>query len=47
MFKCGDKFCNSHRHPEEHQCTFDHKHQQQNLLRDKNPKIISDKITKI
>lgn len=45
--KCGFKFCNSHRHPEDHQCTFDHKHQQQKLLRDKNPQIISDKITKI
>lgn len=45
--KCGLKFCSSHRHPEDHQCTFDHKREQQNLLRDKNPQIISKKINKI
>jgi len=45
--KCGFKFCCSHRHPEDHQCTFDHKTEQQNLLKDKNPQIISDKIIKI
>ena len=45
--KCGFKFCCSHRHPEDHQCTFDHKTEQQKLLRDKNPQIISDKIIKI
>ena len=45
--KCGFKFCCSHRHPEDHQCTFNHKNEQQKLLRDKNPQIISDKIVKI
>ena len=45
--KCGFKFCSSHRHPEDHQCTFDHKTEQQKLLRGKNPQIISDKIIKI
>ena len=45
--KCGFKFCCSHRHPEDHQCTFDHKKEQKNLLRDKNPQIISNKIVKI
>ena len=45
--KCGYKFCGIHRHPEDHQCSFDYKTQQQKLLRDKNPQIISNKIIKI
>ena len=29
--KCGFNFCCSHRHPEDHQCTFNHKNEQQKL----------------
>ena len=45
--KCGLKFCTEHRLPEFHNCTFDFKKQAQIKIKEANPLIINDKITKI
>ena len=45
--KCGLKFCREHRLPEFHNCTFDFKKQAQIKIKEANPLIINDKITKI
>ena len=32
--KCGNRYCSSHRHPETHDCKFDHKaHEQAKLTK--------------
>ena len=32
--KCKQFFCKKHRFPEEHQCTFDYKHEQREKLKE-------------
>ena len=44
---CGLKFCTEHRLPEFHNCTFDFKTQAQIKIKESNPLIINEKITKI
>lgn len=47
--KCSDTnfFCSKHRYAEEHNCSFDYKKENKDLLREKNPQIVSDKIIRI
>jgi AN1-type zinc finger protein 5/6 len=47
--ECSDvlKFCSSHRHPESHQCTFDHKNKGKNILEGKLVKVSGEKLIKI
>lgn len=44
---CAHFFCNRHRFPEDHQCTFDHKAEQKRQLTRENPTIATPKITPI
>lgn len=45
--KCNKIFCNKHRMPEDHDCTFDFKSHGKNKLKINNPKIINDKLDKL
>ena len=46
--KCGKKFCTRHRFPEDHDCTFDHKHDDlSKKLEQQNPKLEAQKIADI
>ena len=36
--KCDQYFCDKHRYPEEHQCTFNFKQQSIEKLKENNPK---------
>ena len=45
--KCGRTFCNIHRLPETHNCTFDYKETGKLQITKNNPKIESKKIIKI
>lgn len=45
--RCGKKFCVNHRLPEKHNCTFDYREYEKNIIRLNNPKVVSEKITKI
>ncbi|CAD8102301.1 unnamed protein product [Paramecium primaurelia] len=45
--KCEAYFCNKHRLPEEHQCTFDHAEKAKQLLRKNNPLVDPQKLEKL
>ena len=45
--KCEEYFCNKHRYPEEHQCTFNYKKESKEKLIENNPKIQFKKIEDI
>ena len=45
--KCKGYFCSSHRYPEKHNCTYDHKTDHINKLRADNPQIMAEKVQKI
>eukprot|EP00210_Caulerpa_lentillifera_P009367 g8930.t1 len=45
--RCGGHFCEAHRYPEAHQCTFDHKAAARSKLQDENPVVLSDKIDRV
>ena len=45
--RCSLIFCNEHRIPENHQCTFDHKSFGKSLIEKNNQKVICEKIQKI
>lgn len=45
--KCGIKFCESHRHAESHECTFDYRSDAIKRLSDINVKVIGQKINYI
>ncbi|KAL1531480.1 hypothetical protein AAHA92_31611 [Salvia divinorum] len=42
----GGGFCDSHRHPEDHGCTFDYKGAGKNTIQEQNPTCKSDKMTR-
>ncbi|CDW56960.1 zf-AN1 domain containing protein [Trichuris trichiura] len=44
---CGKAFCNMHRMPEDHKCTFDFKKLGREMVRKNNPKILPRKIEKL
>uniref|UniRef100_A0A6B2FYV3 Zinc finger A20 and AN1 domain-containing stress-associated protein 7 (Trinotate prediction) n=1 Tax=Myxobolus squamalis TaxID=59785 RepID=A0A6B2FYV3_MYXSQ len=44
--KCDHYFCFCHRHPEQHNCTFDFKESGRATIGKQNPKIFLDKIKK-
>jgi len=44
--KCDGKFCNKHRLPEVHNCTYDFKTDKEKL-KINNPKIINNKFDKV
>lgn len=45
--RCEKIFCTQHRYPESHDCTFDYKKHAEKELREKNQRIVADKITRI
>eukprot|EP00762_Andalucia_godoyi_P007440 ANDGO_07863.mRNA.1 Zinc finger A20 and AN1 domain-containing stress-associated protein 4 len=45
--KCGGLFCGSHRYPDTHVCSFDHKAEDRRKLAEANPVVIASKITAI
>ena len=45
--KCGFIFCNSHRSPHDHACTYDHRERQRRILTKQNPKVVAEKIKRI
>lgn len=45
--KCTKVFCNLHRLPEEHECTFDYKKHGKERLQKEHKKVIASKITHI
>jgi len=47
--KCGNRYCSTHRLPEEHKCTFNHKEEGLNNLKTKliSEKTVPEKIIKI
>ncbi|KAK1366639.1 Zinc finger A20 and AN1 domain-containing stress-associated protein 1 [Heracleum sosnowskyi] len=42
--KCGDKFCDMHRYPENHKCLFDYKAFGRAILSDEDPLVNHDKL---
>ena len=44
---CGNIYCLSHKYPDSHNCTFDHRLAFRERLERNNPKIESEKIKKI
>tara|TARA_Y100000590_G_scaffold1649_1_gene2083 strand:+ start:31978 stop:32190 length:213 start_codon:yes stop_codon:yes gene_type:complete len=45
--KCGNIYCSKHRHAEDHECTYDHKSKERNILENKLVKVVSEKIAVI
>ena len=45
--RCEQKFCITHSRPEEHECTFDYKSYQREILKKNNPQIVRDKVLRI
>jgi len=45
--KCGKVFCGKHRTPETHNCSYDHKTDSKNLLREKMIKVEAEKLPAI
>lgn len=41
---CSRTFCATHRHAEEHACTFDFKTSQRDQLAKQNPVVVADKV---
>ncbi len=44
---CGNNYCLSHKYPDSHNCTFDHRKVFRERLERNNPKIEAEKIKKI
>lgn len=42
--KCHKTFCQSHRYPDKHDCTFDHRADGMATIQANNPKIVKDKV---
>jgi len=47
LCKCERNFCTAHRHPTEHNCTFDWKSRDVDILSKKMTKCVPQKITVI
>lgn len=45
--RCGNKYCNEHRLPETHTCSFDYETLGKKIIEEKNPIITNDKLLKI
>eukprot|EP00301_Raphidiophrys_heterophryoidea_P004029 c11785_g1_i1.p1 GENE.c11785_g1_i1~~c11785_g1_i1.p1 ORF type:complete len:159 (-),score=34.24 c11785_g1_i1:413-889(-) len=45
--KCYYVFCAEHRHAEAHQCPHDYKTEQRQKLKESNPIVVADKVTRI
>jgi hypothetical protein len=45
--KCGGTFCQSHRYPDMHACSFDHRAAGQAAIQASNPKVVKDKVGNI
>jgi predicted nucleic acid binding AN1-type Zn finger protein len=45
--KCKERYCMSHRMPEDHACSFDYKAAGKSLLEQSNPKVIGQKFDRI
>jgi len=45
--RCGGNFCGAHRYTTEHDCDFDFKSNDREVLSKNNPKIVSEKLNKI
>ena len=45
--KCENAYCTIHRLPEDHECTFDWKTHQRNILTKLNPRVVAEKLTRI
>eukprot|EP01066_Platyproteum_vivax_P017401 Platyproteum_vivax@DN7361_c0_g1_i11.p1 len=45
--RCDNMFCQAHRLPEIHECTFDHKTFMRKGLEEANPEVIAKKVNKI
>lgn len=45
--KCDKVFCDKHRLPETHKCTYDYKNEGRKILKKNNPVIINKKIISI
>lgn len=43
--KCSKTFCQSHRYPDKHECTFDHRAEGLAAIQANNPKIVKDKVS--
>ena len=42
--KCHRTFCQSHRYPDQHECTYDHRAEGLATIQANNPKIVKDKV---
>lgn len=45
--RCERMFCDKHRHPDEHECTFDHKADNKRVLEARNKRVVADKVQRI
>lgn len=45
--KCNNYYCNLHKDPWEHSCSFDYINEQKEKLKNQNQKIISQKIQQL
>lgn len=45
--KCDKVFCNDHRFPKDHKCTFDHMKAAREELAKRNPVVKSDRLVRI
>lgn len=43
--KCNKTFCQSHRYPDQHSCTYDHRAEGLASIQANNPKIVKDKVS--
>ena len=43
--KCNKTFCQSHRYPDQHDCTYDHRADGLATIQANNPKIVKDKVS--
>ena len=42
--KCKNNFCSKCRYPEEHNCKFDYKNHEKNILKEQLVKVVAKKI---
>ena len=42
--RCGHKYCDKHRYPNEHGCTFDYKAEGRKAIEKANPKLLGEKL---
>ena len=45
--RCGSRYCSKHRISSDHNCTFNYKNHERNLLEKNNQQVIGEKVTKI